>query len=274
VELIHIIILLSTGVVSGFAGGMLGLGGAFIMTPVQFMVYTDMGLTADLAIKTAFATSLMVVLPTAISGAWRHSRNRAVWWRAALVMGVVSLVAALGGATLATHLSGTALKTAFGVIIVLIGIRMITAREPKYKIEAENRVWLWVLWAIPIGLAAGIFGMGAGVVMIPILVLALRFEMHYAIGTSLAVMMLTSIGGITGYIVNGIGVADRLPYSIGYVNLTSWLLLALPSVFMVQIGAMTAHKIPRKPLIYIFTLILFYMGLRLIGVFEWLDWPL
>jgi uncharacterized membrane protein YfcA len=274
VELVHIIILLATGLVAGFAGGMLGLGGAFIMTPVQFMVYTDMGLTADLAIKTAFATSLMVVLPTAISGAWRHSRNRAVWWRAALVMGVVSLVAALGGATLATHLSGTALKTAFGVIIVLIGIRMITAREPKYKIEAENRVWLWVLWAIPIGLAAGIFGMGAGVVMIPILVLALRFEMHYAIGTSLAVMMLTSIGGITGYIVNGIGVADRLPYSIGYVNLTSWLLLALPSVFMVQIGAMTAHKIPRKPLIYIFTLILFYMGLRLIGVFEWLDWPL
>lgn len=273
-ELAHIIILLVTGIVAGFAGGMLGLGGAFIMTPVQYMVYTDMGLTADLAIRTAFATSLMVVLPTAISGAWRHNRNKAVWWQAALIMGLTSLVVAFGAATLTTYISGTVLKMAFGIIIILIGIRMVTAREPKYKIEAENRVWLWILWAIPIGFIAGIFGIGAGVIMIPILVLALRFEMHYAIGTSMAVMILTSIGGVTGYIVNGIGVAERLQYSFGYVSLPSWLLLALPSTFMAQVGAMTAHKLPRKPLMYIFTLILLYMGLDMIGIFEWLGWPI
>ena len=273
-EFPYIVIFLATGMVAGFAGGMLGLGGAFIMTPVQYILYIDMGLSADLAIKTAFATSLMTVLPTAISGAWRHSRNKAVWWRAALVMGLTSLVVAFGAATLSTHLSGAALKTAFGVLIILVGIRMITAREPQYKIEAENRVWLWIIWAVPIGLIAGIFGLGAGVIMIPILVLALRFEMHYAIGTSMAVMILTSIGGIIGYLINGIGVVDRLPYSIGYINLPSWLLLALPSAFMAQVGAMTAHKLPRKPLIYIFTVILFYMGLRMLGVFEWLGWPL
>jgi uncharacterized membrane protein YfcA len=273
VEFVHIVILLGTGIVAGFAGGMLGLGGAFIMTPVQFIVYTEMGLSTDLAIKTAFGTSLIVVLPTAISGAWRHSRNKAVWWRAALFMGLTSLIVAFGAATLATHLSGRALKIAFGVIIILIGIRMITAREPKYKIEAENRTWLWILWAVPIGLAAGIFGIGAGVLMIPILVLALRFEMHYAIGTSMAVMILTSLGGIAGYIINGIGVPDRLDYSLGYVNLSSWLLLAVPSAFMAQIGAMVAHKLPRRPLMYIFIVILCYMGLRMLGVFEWLDWP-
>jgi uncharacterized membrane protein YfcA len=273
-DFIHIIILLAAGIVAGFAGGMLGLGGAFIMTPVQFIMYTDMGLTVDLAIKTAFATSLMVVLPTAVSGAWQHSRHKAVWWRAAIIIGVISLIFAFGGAWLATRLSGTVLRTAFGILIILIGIRMVTAREPKYKIEAESRVWLWGLWAIPIGLAAGIFGIGGGVLMIPILVLALRFEMHYAIGTSMAVMILSSVGGTIGYIISGIGVADRLPYSIGYVNLSSWVLLALPSVFMAQIGAMTAHKLPRKPLIYIFTIILLYMGLRLIGVFDWLGWPL
>jgi uncharacterized membrane protein YfcA len=273
-EFAYIVIFMATGMVAGFAGGMLGLGGAFIMTPVQYIIYTDMGLSTDLAIKAAFGTSLMVVLPTAISGAWGHNRNKVVWWRAAIVMGLTSMVVAFGAATLSTHLSGTALKTAFGVVIILVGIRMITAREPKYKIEAENRVWLWIVWAIPIGLISGIFGVGAGVLMIPILVLALRFEMHYAIGTSMAVMILTSIGGIIGYIINGIGVADRLPYSVGYINLTSWLLLALPSAFMAQVGAITAYKLPRKPLIFIFTAILFYMGLDMIGVFEWLGWPI
>ncbi len=273
-ELSHIIILLATGTVSGFAGGLLGLGGAFIMTPVQYIVYTDMGLSADLAIKTAFGTSLLVVLPTAISGAWRHHREKSVLWRAAIIIGGCSLVFAFGGATLAAHLSGTVLKLAFGIVVILVGIRTLTAREPKYKIEAVSKPWVWIAWSIPIGIVSGIFGIGGGILMIPVLVLALRFEIHYAIGTSLAIMILSSVGGIVGYIINGIGVADRLPYSIGYINLSSWLLLALPSAIMAQVGAVTAHKIPRRPLMYIFIIILFYMGLRLIGVFEWLGWPI
>lgn len=273
-ELSHIVILLATGTVAGFAGGLLGLGGAFIMTPVQFMVYTDMGLPADLAIKTAFGTSLLAVLPTAISGAWRHHREKAVLWRAAIIMGSCSLVFAFGGATLATHISGTALKLAFGIAIILVAIRTLTVREPEYKIEAVTKTWLWIAWAVPVGIFSGIFGVGGGILLVPVLVLALRFEIHYAIGTSLAVIILTGIGGVIGYIINGIGVADRLPYSIGYINLSSWLLLALPGAIMAQVGAVTAHKIPRKPLIYIFIIILLYMGLKMIGVFEWLGWPI
>jgi len=273
-ELSHIIILLATGTVVGFAGGLLGLGGAFIMTPMQFMVYTDMGLPPDLAIKTAFGTSLLAVLPTAISGAWRHHRKKSVLWRAAVVMGGVSLVFAFGGATLATHIPGTVLKVALGIAILLVAVRTLTAREPKYKIEAASNPWLWIVWAVPVGILSGIFGAGGGILLVPVLVLALRFEIHYAIGTSLAVIILTAIGGVTGYIINGIGVADRLPYSIGYINLSSWLLLALPGALMAQVGAVTAHKIPRKPLMYIFVVVLFYMGLRMIGVFEWLGWPI
>ncbi len=223
--------------------------------------------------RTAFGTSLLVVLPTALSGAWRHHSNKAVLWRASFIMGACSLAFAYAGATLSTHVSGSALKLAFGIIILLVGIRMLTAREPKYKIEAVTKPWMWIAWAIPLGLVSGIFGIGGGILMIPVLVLALRFEIHYAIGTSMAVMIFISIGGVLGYIINGIGIADRLPYSLGYVNLTSWLLLALPAVFMAQFGAVTAHKLPRRPLLYIFILVLFYMGLRLTGVFEWLGWP-
>lgn len=75
----HIIILLATGIGVGFASGLLGLGGAFIMTPVQYMIFTGVGIPTDVAIKLAFGTSLLVVLPIAISGAWRHSKKQAVW---------------------------------------------------------------------------------------------------------------------------------------------------------------------------------------------------
>jgi uncharacterized membrane protein YfcA len=270
----HIIILLATGAVAGFAGGLLGLGGAFLMTPMQYMVYTGMGLSPDMAIKMAFGTSLLVVLSTAVSGAWRHHHERAIIWRLAVTMGMCSLVFALGGATIAAHVPGSALKITFGVIAILSGIRMFFATRERTQGEFVSNPWLWVVWAIPVGLLSGILGVGGGVLMIPILVLALRLKMHNAVANSLAIMIFTSIGGIIGYIINGIGVADRLSYSLGYIHLPSWLLLAIPGAVTAQVGAILSHRIHGKLLMYIFIIVLLYMGLRMIGVFEWLDWPI
>ncbi len=272
----HIITLLITGIGVGFASGLLGVGGAFIMTPVQYMIFTGMGIPTDIAIKLAFGTSLLVVLPIAASGAWRHSKKGALWWKAAVVMGGCGLVCAFGGATLATHLPGAGLKIAFGAIILLSGIRMLTARPPQIEQEPRDNPWLWAAWAIPIGITSGIFGIGGGVLMVPVMVLALRFKMHSAIATSLAIMLFTSIGGVIGYIINGLGVPQLqdLAYTIGYVNLPSWFLLAVTSVGMAQVGAITAHKLPAKQLRYIFIAVMFYMGLKMLGVFDWLDWPI
>ena len=65
----HVISLLATSIGVGFASGLLGVGGALIMTPVQYVIFTDIGILADTAIKLAFGTSLLVALPTALSGA-------------------------------------------------------------------------------------------------------------------------------------------------------------------------------------------------------------
>ena len=52
-ELGYIIALLATGIGVGFASGLLGVGGCFIMIPVQFWVYTATGMPTDIAIKVA-----------------------------------------------------------------------------------------------------------------------------------------------------------------------------------------------------------------------------
>jgi len=106
------------------------------------------------------------------------------------------------------------------------------------------------------------------------MVLALKFKMHNAVATSLAVMIFTTTGGVIGYIVNGLGVPGLPPYSIGYVNLTSWFLLALTSVGMAQVGAVVAHRLRGRQIEYIFVAVMFYMGLKMIGVFEWLGWTI
>ncbi len=266
----HIVILLATGAVVGFAAGLLGIGGAFIMTPVQYMLYTSMGLSTDMAVKLAFGTTLLVILPTAASGAWRHSQKGAVWWKAAIVMGGCSLIGGFIGATLATHLPGTVLKIAFGAVAIAAAIRMLITTSVEVEREPRDNPWLWVAWAIPIGVVTGILGIGGGIMVVPVMVMALRFNMHNAVATSLAMMIFTSTGAVIGYIINGIGVPNLPAYSVGYVNLLSWLLLAVTSIGMAQVGAITAHKLPAKQLRYIFVAVIFLMGLRMLGVFDWL----
>jgi uncharacterized membrane protein YfcA len=104
-----------------------------------------------------------------------------------------------------------------------------------------------------------------------VLVLALDFPVHTAVGTSVAAIILGSLGGIVGYIVNGLGVPGLLPYSIGYVNLLIFLCLAATSIPMAQLGARAAHALPAKPLMYIFIAFMVYAGLEMIGVFHWIQ---
>ena len=141
---------------------------------------------------------------------------------------------------------------------------------PRLTREAEEpreNFWLVAACGFPIGVVVGLTGLGGGVLIIPVLVLVLNFPMHIAIGTSVASIILTSLGGIVGYIVNGLGVSGLLPYSVGYVNLPMWLCLAATSIPLAQLGARVAHALPAKPLRYIFIAFMVYAGLRMIDVF-------
>lgn len=270
----HIIIFLGTGVGVGFASGLLGVGGGFIMIPVQYILYKDMGLPENMSLLMAFGTSLLVILPTVASGVWRHHKKGVVRWKAAIIMGPCGAAAAFGGASLAAHIPEEILKIVFGVVVLASGIQMLISKSLKSEQEAKDSPWLWIAWAIPIGMVTGLTGLGGGVVAVPVMVLALKFKMHNAIATSLAMILFTSAGGVVGYIINGLGVPNLPAYSIGYVNLRTWFLLAVTSIGMAQVGAVTAHRLPARQLRWIFIAVMFYVALRMLGVFEWLGWPL
>lgn len=272
----YISILLATGAGAGFASGLLGVGGGFIMVPVMYSVIGAMGFP-DIAMKVALGTSLLVILPTATSGAWRHNKKKAVRWKTALVLGLCGLGGGLAGSTLATHLPERALKTGFGGLVLAMAIWMGLGMMPKLakqRTEPKDNPRLLPALGFPIGMVSGLTGLGGGALIVPALVLALDFPMHLAIGTSVTAIILTSLGGIIGYIIHGIGVSGLLPYSIGYINLPIWLCLAGMSVPLAQLGAKTAHALPAKQLRYIFIALMVYIGLRMIGVFSWLGLPI
>ena len=266
----HISILLAVGAGAGFASGLLGIGGGFIIVPVSYWIILAMGVSPDIAIRIAFGTSLLVILPTAISGTWRHNKKKAIRWKTALILGPCALVGALVGATLAARLPSEILELGFGGLVLAVALWMGLGSMPRLMREAgepRENLRLAAACGFPIGMVTGLTGLGGGVLIVPTLVLALNFPMHIAIGTSVASIIFASLGGITGYIVNGLEVPGLLPYSIGYVNLPIWLCLAATSVPMAQVGARAAHALPAKPLRYIFIAFMVYAGLRMIGVF-------
>jgi len=271
---IQIIALLVTGVGVGFASGLLGVGGCFIMVPVQLWVLTSIGIDPTIAIRIAFGTNLAVVLPTAISGAIGHSHKKSVLWKAGIVLGLSGLAGAFLGGFFAAHISGNILKIGFGLAILSGALRMLTAKPPKLDKEPVDNMVTFILWGFPLGIISGLIGIGGGVLMIPVMVLALGFNMHKAVGTSTALMIFASIGGILSYIINGLNVSPLPPYSLGYVNLLQWILLAGTSVPMALVGVKAAHKLPAKQLKYLFIIVMIYMGLKMIGVFTWLNLPL
>lgn len=270
IQVIHIVSLLITGIGVGFASGLLGVGGCFIMVPIQFWILTSIGIDPTTAIRISFGTNLAVVLPTAISGAIGHHRRKVVLWKAGIVLGFTGLIGAFIGGFIATHMPGSFLKIGFGLVILTGAVRMLTAKPLKIEKEVVDNVHTYIFWGFPLGIVSGIIGIGGGVLMVPVMVIAMRFKIHQAVGTSTALMILTSTGGIIAYIVNGLNVSGLPDFSLGYVNLLQWVILAGTSVPMAQAGVRVAHKLPAKHLKYLFIAVMVYMSLKMMGVFSWL----
>ena len=262
-------ILIATGAAVGFTAALLGVGGGFIMVPVMYWVLSGAGVPEDIALRTAFGTSLLVILPTVLSSSWRHHKAAAVVWKVSLVLGPMGAVGALVGSTIASYVPCGPLKIGFGVFVLLIALRMAVG----FKTEAPNdvepplppRSHLLALGLV-MGVISGMTGLGGGALMVPALVLLFHFPMRRAVATSSAAIIFTAIGGIIGYVVNGWDVPGRIPYSIGYVNLAVFAALVVTSVPMAQIGARAAHAIDASKLRLLFVVLMVYVGLRMMGV--------
>jgi hypothetical protein len=102
---------IALGVCAGVLAGMFGVGGGILFVPTL----TWLGLTQ----LHAEATSLLAIIPTVVVGVWRQQRYGNVRWRPALVLGVSSIAAAVGGAQVAEALPEHVLRKLFAVLLLL-----------------------------------------------------------------------------------------------------------------------------------------------------------
>lgn len=125
--------LILIGVAAGVLGGLLGVGGGVLFVPGLVIV-------AGLTQHEAEATSLLAIVPVALVGAVRQNRYGNVRRDDALLMGVLSVAGVAAGVALANALSGTALRTAFALLILLIAAQLVrkALREGRERMVPDE----------------------------------------------------------------------------------------------------------------------------------------
>ncbi|HET7444314.1 MAG TPA: sulfite exporter TauE/SafE family protein [Solirubrobacterales bacterium] len=103
------------------------------------------------------------------------------------------------------------------------------------------------------GLFSGLFGVGGGTVIVPLLILWFAYGERLATGTSLAAIVII---GLLGAVLQG-GI-------YGNVHVVTGLLLAIPAVFGVVLGTAIQQRIPQRAVSYLFALLLVGIAIELV----------
>ena len=117
--------LVAMGLFVGVASGLFGIGGGVIAVPALIAVF---GL-GDLIAK---GTSLLFMIPTAVTGSVNNTRNRLVDVRAGLIVGVAATVASFGGAALAFVMSPAVSSYLFAALL-LVSVVQLTVRAIRMR---------------------------------------------------------------------------------------------------------------------------------------------
>jgi uncharacterized membrane protein YfcA len=106
------------GLVSGMTSGLFGVGGGIVMVPAMMILM-------NLDIKLAIGTSLVVIIPTALSGVVQHQRLGHIDWRSAAAIIPLAIVGGYLGARLTGPLHAETLKKFFGAFMIVAGLRLL-----------------------------------------------------------------------------------------------------------------------------------------------------
>ena len=178
------------GVVGGLLSGLFAIGGGILMVPL--LVWR-----AGLDQRRATATSLVAIVPTAVVGSGTYLLHGAVDLPAAALIAVGAVGGALIGSHLLRRISSPALRWMFIVFIVGIAARLLfVAPQRGHEVDVSAAVaGGYVMLGLVMGVASGLFGIGGGIIAVPLMITFFGTSDLVAKGTALVVSIVTSVVG-------------------------------------------------------------------------------
>ncbi|HEY3375901.1 MAG TPA: sulfite exporter TauE/SafE family protein [Armatimonadota bacterium] len=273
------------GAVVGYASGLFGVGGGFMLTPLLIAV---LKIEPTVAVGSGLAQLVVV----GAGAGWRHACKGCVDAR---LVGYMAPGAVLGTALgkqlvhwlttfgMMTFLGKPipvvtmALSSIFTVLLLIIGLRLWREQRAETAVVHAPLRWVNGPWRVSvpqsgvpavsllallaaglcIGVLAGLLGIGGGVVLVPLLVYGFGIQLRMAIGTSALLIFVSSLAGVVQYALAG--------------QIDRWLVLALiiGSTPMVQLGVWHSHRLPTTHLQRAFAVLVFIVAGITFGHLLW-----
>ena len=218
------------GFVVGAALGALGGGGSILTVPVLVFI-------VGLSPSSATSSSLVVAGLASLVGAYEHWRSGRVRVTTGLVFGLVGIGGSIAGSALNRRLDGDVLLLAFAGLTLVAAWRIVAgcpgctkAGEVAGDGEAKGaggavstrtltagRLAKVAAAGTGVGFLTGLFGVGGGFIIVPVLALVLEFPMPSAVGTSLLVIGINSAAALASRLGGGIEWGTTLTFTVAAI---------------------------------------------------------
>ena len=191
-DISHYLILSLFGLLSGLLAGVLGIGGGVVLVPmIKALGYSPVQ---------AVATSSFAIIMTSVSGSWQNWRTGNLDLKRVFFLALPSIFTAQIGAFFANYVEPYLLLASFSIFLLLniflsqikknILIQSSSENRPAFQI---NPLLARIFTGSMTGLLAGFFGIGGGIILVPLQIVLLQEKIKAAIQISLGVIVITSM---------------------------------------------------------------------------------
>lgn len=236
------------GAGAGVVSGLFGVGGGLVLVPYLVLV-------RGWEQKRAQATALVMVAMAATAGLVPYAWSDTVVWTAAAAVLAGGLLGAVVGSAVVARVRSWVLQVAFAALLVVAALRLVTAPVTEGAAPAPGMspalAAAYFASGVAMGILSALFGIGGGILLVPLLVTLFGYDQRLAAGTSLAVMGLIALVGALRQ-----GAAGATDWRAGA-------LLGLGGAAGGVAGALLAQVLPLAILTWLFALLLLVTAFRL-----------
>ena len=178
--------LIPLGFAAGLLGSIIGLGGGIIIVPVL----TFFGFSPALAAS----NSIFAVFSNAIASSISYAKQRRIEYSIGLKLGLLSIPGTVVGALISSEITPSLFKILFALILISASVYIFSKRkiEPK-KYNISKQIMILAIGASFVaGIMSGLFGVGGGIIFVPLMVIAMGLSMKNAAPTSQFILLFAS----------------------------------------------------------------------------------
>jgi hypothetical protein len=182
--------LVPLGFVAGVLGSIIGLGGGIIVVPVLTLLGVPPTVTSSSSLFAAFSNS--------VASTVSYAKQKRINYRVGIQLGLMSVPGAVLGAIVSAGVTPAIFKILFAMVLVASCYYVFVKRNLESKEASISKRMLLGSTAISFfaGMLSSFFGIGGGIVFVPLMIIGLGLLVKNATATSQLILFFSSASGM------------------------------------------------------------------------------